>query len=284
MTERAQDVTAETFVSRVMEASRDKVVIVDFWAPWCAPCKTLGPILEQAVAKYGGKVALVKVNVDQEPELAAHFRVQSIPTVWAIMDEKPVANFAGAQPAEAVESWVSRLLPTVEEDTLESARQFIAERRPAEAERILRGLLAKNPADNGALLLLGRLVGSRGKTAEARDLLGKIPEGASEKGDAEQELVLLDMIEAGSGGVSAARSHLESNPTDPDSRFALAGALWAAGDLGGAMDELLELVRKNRSYRKDGARRALLAAFQRLGVAHPEVAGRRSKLAMILFA
>lgn len=284
MTNRALDVNAENFAALVIEASREKVVIVDFWAAWCGPCKVLGPVLEQAAAKFGDRVRIAKVDVDQEPELAAHFRVQSIPTVWAFKDGQPVANFAGAQPADVVETWISRLLPSAEEETLESARQYIAEGRPAEAERILRRFLEKTPEDSAVLLMLGRLLGGGGNTAQARELLGKIPAGAAERDEADRELLLLEMIAAGERGTEAARAAVAADSGDPEARFALAGALWKAGDRGAAMDELLDLIRRDREFRQDGARRALLAAFQWLGPADPEVASRRSRLAMLLFA
>ncbi|MBP7146063.1 MAG: thioredoxin [Acidobacteria bacterium] len=276
MAETTLDVTRANFEREVLERSRQVAVVVDFWAPWCAPCKILAPALERAVAATGGKALLAKINVDDEPELAAAFGVQSIPMVVAFRDGQPVAQFVGAQPPHVVEAWVAQLVPTAAETALAEARRHLAEGRLAEAERALRDEIARNARDGEALLELGRLLAQRGDAEQALAVLDQIPPGTPEADLADRERLLLQMIAAGSRDPGPA--------TDAASRWARAGERWRGGRPAEAMDELLEIVRHDRSFLDDGARRALLAIFDRLGPADPVVDQARNRLGMILFS
>ncbi len=282
----ALDVSAATFARDVIDRSREVVVVVDFWAPWCAPCRVLGPVLEDAVARTGGKAVLAKVNVDENQQLAVQFGVSGIPAVKAFRNGVVVAEFVGNQPPHVVDAWVRQLVPAEDESAVDRARRLLAAGDVAEAEATLRRFLMKEPEDGKVLLELARIVAARGAVDEARELLGKIPDGAPEKEAADREVLLIEMIGAGAaaGGLEAARARVAANPEDAAARFALAGAWLAAGRTRDAMEELLEIVKRDRKFRDDGARRTLLALFDRLGPDHPDVQEMRNRLAMVLFA
>lgn len=286
MKEHVIDATSQTFEADVIERSRTVPVVVDFWAAWCQPCLVLGPVLEQAVAARAGQVVLAKVDIDRSPELAEAFRVQSIPAVKAFRDGRIVSEFSGAQPAQVVTSWIDSLLPTAGEQALEAARRALQAGRDADAEGLLRAHLDGAPGDAAALLELARLVARQGRREEALALLDRIPEAAPEAEEARRERQLLDLLAAGRGArnLEAARALAGAQPDDLEARFALAGAAWLAGQPEQALDELLEIVRRDRSFRDDGARRALLALFERLGHDHPAVGPALSRLGNILFA
>jgi len=280
------DVTVESFEKEVLERSKTMPVVVDFWAPWCGPCKTLGPMLEAAVGKLNGKVVLAKVNADENAEICDAFGVQGIPSVKAFRDGRVVSEFSGAQPAPIVEAWLAGLAPTALEELREAAKRALGEDRVEEAEQLLRKLVDEKPNDTAALLELARLVAANGSRDEALALLDRIPEAAPEGEEAQREKQLLDLLAAGRRvrSLDAAKAKLAESPNDLEARFSLAGAAWLSGRAEMAMDELLEIVKRDREFREDGARRALLALFERLGHDHPAVGPALSKLGMILFA
>jgi putative thioredoxin len=279
------DVNAADFQQEVIERSRAMPVVVDFWATWCAPCRTLGPVLEAAVEQHAGKIVLVKVDADANPELCEAYGISGIPAVKAFRDGRIISEFAGAQPPQIVEAWLAGLLPTAHEEVLETARRLLREDRAGEADQLLRRHLEAQPADTVATLELARLVAARGSREEALALLDRIPGTAAEAEDAARERQLLDLLAAGGRvrSLDEAKARAANAPGDLDARFALAGAAWLSGRPELAMDELLEVVRRDRTFRDDGARRALLALFERLGHDHPAVGPALRKLGMILF-
>jgi putative thioredoxin len=262
----AQDISAQDFPRAVVERSRTVPVVVDFWAPWCAPCRALGPILEREVAATGGKVALVKVNTDENPELAATYRIQGIPAVKAFVGGEVVDEFVGAQSAEAIVAFLGRLVPSEASVNLGRARTALAEHRPAEAAPLLRDLLDDPQHGDEAAWDLARLHVAAGDLAAAAPLWERLEAGpfADQVASARR---LADLVTAGMefGGAEKARAAVAADSKDWEARYALAGALAVAGDYGAALAELLPIVSRQRRFRDDGARLAMLAIFAQLG-------------------
>ena len=245
------DVTTAAFEREVIEASRALPVVVDFWAPWCGPCRALGPILEKVAGEFAGRVKLVKVNSDDNPELAAQFAVRSIPYVLAFKGGRPVAQFLGAQPEGAVRGFVQKLLPSASEEALARAEAFFAASRFDEAERELAAVRPDPDWDARVEALKQGIAYARG---------GK-------QGPGEGEL----------------RQRLAANAADHEARLALAGLYAARRRYREAMDELLEIVRRAKNWRDGEARRQLLAIFNLAAGDAELVAEYRRKLAAALY-
>jgi putative thioredoxin len=218
-----------TFEHEVIEASKSLPVVVDFWAPWCGPCRALSPVLDKVTSTLGGRVKLVKINSDENPELSEAFGVRSIPNVIAFKDGRAVAQFMGAQPEAQVREFFEKLLPSAAELTLQRAEQAFAEQRLDEAEQLV-ALVEADPE------LTARVEALRHGIAAAR---------TGQEGPGEDEL----------------RAALAQNPGDHEARLALANRLAGAHRYREAMDELLELVRRARAWRDDIARTRLIALF-----------------------
>jgi putative thioredoxin len=273
-----RDVNTAEFEQAVIAESRRRPVVVDFWAAWCGPCRQLGPILERAVAAQGGAVLLAKVDVDSNQQLAARFGVQGIPAVKAFRDGKVVSEFTGAQPEPQVRRWLQQLVPSASAGLAEQAAGLAAAGKLAEAERLYREALGKDPADAASLRGLTGLLLARDPQA-AQALLAEVPSGAGSYQLARQ---LLDLIPLFSGAQAAPRGKA-SAASDLDERWRLAGAAARQGGWEQALDQLLAIVMRDRAYRDDGARKATLALFALLGDAHPAVPPFRKKLANALF-
>jgi putative thioredoxin len=245
------DITAVDFQREVLEASKGQPVLVDFWAPWCGPCRSLTPVLEKLAREYAGKVKLVKVNSDENQDVAAAFGIRSIPTVIAFKDGKPVAQFMGAQPEGQVRAFIERLLPSESDLALARAEQAFAENRLDQAEREL-GLVKYDPDRETRVEALKQGI------AFAR---------AGKSGPGEADL----------------RANVAANADDHESRLALAGLLAGARRYREALDELLEIVRRAKDWRDGEARRQVLAIFA-LSADQPELVGEyRRKLASLLY-
>jgi len=266
------DVTAATFERDVIEASATTPVVVDFWAPWCAPCRALTPVLERLEREYGGRFRLVKVNLDDNPDLAAAFAVRSIPAVMAFRDGRPLAQFLGAQPEGQVRAFIDRVLPSPSETA-----------RLQGGEANLRAALELDPRNDDARLDLAELLLQEAKPDEAARLLDEIQDNAEL--DARRDALRAAARFARAGGESEAAllEKLAAAPNDLGARYALAERRAAARRYREAMDELLAIVRADKNWRDGEARKQLLNLFT-LAAAEPELVSEyRRKLATALY-
>ena len=278
-----------TFVADVIEASMEAPVIVDFWAPWCGPCKTLGPALEKAVRLAGGLVRLVKINVDENQDLAAQMNVRSVPSVFGFRQGRPVDGFAGAVPESQIKSFIDRLTggakPPLEE-ALEMARAALDSGDPAGASQVFAQVLAHDPAHPGAVAGMIRCLVATGDLKEARQAVGRLPAELAANNEVAAAVSALDLAEqaGGAGNVDAFKRRLEAEPNDHQARLDLAMALYAGGQAEAAIDELLELIRRDRAWNEDAGRKQLVKLFDALGPAHPLTVSGRRRLSSILFS
>jgi putative thioredoxin len=284
------------FAKDVLEASRTVPVIVDFWAPWCGPCKTLQPMIEKVVTEAKGAVKLVKINIDQNQMLAQQLRIQSIPAVYAFFGGRPVDGFMGAVPESQVREFVGRLVQATggaggdgADDlnaALEHAKQAVAEGDFQLAAQIYNEVLEVAPDNLPALAGLARCYAQEGQVEQARAMLAKVP--AKDKTNAEVVAVQaqLDLAEAAkaAGPVGELKAKAEKDPRDFQSRLDLAMAYWAGSQKQEAIDELLAMIRLDRNWNEAAARQQLLKFFEALGFTDPLAVAGRKRLSTILFS
>ena len=285
-----------TFAADVLEASREVPVIVDFWAPWCGPCKQLGPMLEKAVAEAGGAVRMVKVNIDENPEIAQQLLIQSIPTVFAFKDGQPVDGFMGALPESQVKAFVSGLAggghdhggPGHAEEVLAMAAEAFAAGDIGAAAQAFGHVLQDDPGNPKAVAGLATCYLKSGDIERAKTTLQLVcPDGAADEAirAAEAELKLLESAgQAPRGEVEVLKAKLASDANDHQARFDLALALDSGGDREGALTELLEIVRRDRKWNDDAARQHIVTLFEAMGPTDPRTLDARRKLSAILFS
>ncbi len=288
-----KDSDTASFMADVIEASAEVPVIVDFWAPWCGPCKELGPALERVVTAAGGAVRLVKVNIDENQELAQQMRIQSIPAVYAFKGGQPVDGFMGAVPESQVKAFVERLVgpdaiqPSPVEEAMEQAKAAFDSGDHATAGSIYEQVLNHEPGNVDATAGLARCQIASGELGSAREVLESLPQDARDAPDATAARSALELAEkAGqsAGKTDELRARLDESPDDPQARYDLAMGLYAAGEHEAAIDELIELVRRNRQWNEEAARKELVQIFEALGHTHElTVAGRR-RLSTVLFS
>jgi putative thioredoxin len=284
-----KDTTTKEFMHDVIEASREVPVLVDFWAPWCGPCKQLTPILEKAVRAAKGAVRLVKLNIDDHPQIPGQMGVQSIPAVFAFQDGKPVDGFMGALPESRVADFIARLIGDTAGDTaldLETAEAALAAGDLNTAAQMFGEVLQKDRENAQSLAGLAKCYIKTGDLARAEQTLALVPPAKAESAPVASARAALELARKAPspGDIESLRAKLAANPQDAQSRFDLALALNAKGDRNGALEELLVLVAKNRSWDDDAARKQLLQLFDAWGVADPATIAGRQRLSSLLFA
>ncbi|HVY84589.1 MAG TPA: thioredoxin [Caulobacterales bacterium] len=286
-----KDSSIETFAADVIDASREVPVIVDFWAPWCGPCKQLGPMLERLVNEAKGAVRLVKVNIDENQEIARQLRIQSIPTVYAFKNGQPVDGFMGAVPESQLRAFIQQLTGghaghDHAEEVLAAAEEAVAAGDVNMAAQAYAHVLQDEPGHPKAVAGLARCYLKTGDVERAKNTLQLVrPDGAADEAirAVEAELKLREQA-ADTGDLDAFKKKLEADPNDHQARYDLALALDAKGDREGAMNELLDIVKRDRKWNDDAARKHLVTLFEALGPADPLTLAARRKLSSILFS
>ena len=283
--------TAATFAKDVIDASREVLVLVDFWSPRSAACKQFMPLLEKVVQSYGGRVHLIKVNIDEQPAIAAQLRIQSVPTVYAFGDGQPLDGFLGAQPEATIRAFIDRLAAPDQsgegdiEAVLASGEEALAAGDLPGAAEVFAAVLEADQHNVYALLGLARVYLKSGDTTRAQATLELVD-------PAKRKLPAYDSVKAAlelAKKASTAGSYVElearliANPADPQARFDLAVALAARGDKGQSVDHLVELVRRDRAWNEEAARKQLVQLFEAWGPKDPATLDGRRKLASLLF-
>jgi putative thioredoxin len=287
----AKEVTTASFRADVLTASTRQPVLVDFWAPWCGPCKQLAPALEKAVADSGGKVTLVKMNIDEHPQIAGQLGIQSIPAVIAFDKGQPVDGFVGALPESQIRGFIERLVGPLQDESaalLAEAEDAAAKGDAAGAAAIYSEILADNPGDAKAIGGLAKLHIAAGRLQEAKALLDTAPSAPAGK---EQDPAVaaahaaLRLAEQASnvGELAPLEQAVAANSDNHQARFDLAVALSAKGDRDGAADQLLEIIRRDRKWNDEAARKQLLQLFEAWGLMDPASVAARRKLSAIWF-
>ena len=286
-----KDATTASFAKDVLEASKTALVLVDFWAPWCGPCKQLTPVLEKVVRSYGGKVRLVKIDTDQHPAIAGQLRIQSLPTVYAFKDGRPLDGFMGVQPESAIRQIIDRLLGPVDdtdadlEAVLASGDEALAASDLPGAAEVYAAVLDADQGNVRALLGLTKVYIQSGDLKRAEATLDLIPPDKRKQAAYDSVKALLDLAKkAGATDNSAElEARLAANPADHQARSDLAVALAARGDKEQAVEHLIEIVRRDRNWNEQAARQQLVQLFEAWGPKDPCTVEGRRKLASLLF-
>lgn len=284
------DTTTQNFARDVLEVSREVPVIVDFWAPWCGPCKQLTPILENAVKAARGAVRLVKMNIDEEPEVAQQLRVQSIPAVFAFKNGQPVDGFMGALPESQIKAFIARLVgdigPSPAEELVEMGREAFDAGDLSRAAQAFAQAAQEEPGNPAAVAGLTQCYIKAGDLDRAKQTLALVRPDARNDPEFTAAEAALSLAEkaADLGDISELQARIEANPKDHQARFDLALALNARGDKEGAVDQLLISIEYNRNWNEEAARKQLVEFFDAYGPKDEVTLSARRRLSSILFS
>ena len=285
-----KDVDVETFMTDVVEASMKNPVIVDFWATWCGPCKQLTPVLESVVSAARGVVRLAKVDIDRNPEIAQQMRIQSVPAVYAFFQGRPVDGFVGAQPESQIKAFVDRLVKLAGEAGGDPIADAVAQAQAAfdggdfaTAAAIYQQIVEADPENADAIAGLGRCLLALNRAADAQALVDGLPEEFKKAEPIVGLIAALEFAGEGAGDVAQLRAQVAANADDHQSRHDLALALFTIGEREGAIDALVEIVKRDREWNEDGARKRLLKMFEAMGPTDPLTISGRRKLSSVMF-
>ncbi len=288
-----KETTTQTFVKDVIEESKRQPVLIDFWAPWCGPCRQLTPIIEKAVRAAKGKVKLVKMNIDEHPQIPGQMGIQSIPAVIAFVNGQPADGFMGAVPESQVTAFIDKLTqgmaapgePNIVE-ILGEAEAVLAEGDPAAAAQIYAEVLGVDATNIAALAGLAKCYVTTGAIEQAKQTIAMVPE--SKRNDAAVKAVqaAIELAEQAQavGPVTELEQKVAANPLDHQARFDLATALNAQGNRAEATNQLLEIIRRDRKWNEDGARKQLVQFFEAWGGADESTVDGRKRLSTVLFS
>ncbi len=285
-----KDSDNQSFEADVIQASNEVPVILDFWAPWCEPCKQLGPALEKAVTGAGGKVRLVKVNIDENQQIAQALRIQSIPAVFAFVKGQPVDGFVGAQSESQVKAFVGRLVgetgPSPVDQALEQAKAAMEQNDHGAASALFGQVLQHEPDNPAAIAGLARCLIAAGDTDGATEVLARAGEDAddAEIGGARTALALARQAAGKSGEVAGLEARIAADGNDHQARLDLAMALFGTGEREAAVDHLLEIMTRAMAWNDEAARKQLLEFFEAMGPTDPLTVAARRRLSSLLFS
>ncbi|WP_414717055.1 thioredoxin [Tardiphaga sp. 42S5] len=287
-----KDTTTRTFVQDVIEESKRQPVLIDFWAPWCGPCRQLTPVIEKAVTAAKGKVKLVKMNIDENPEIPGQMGIQSIPAVIAFVNGQPADGFMGAVPESQVNAFIDKLTagmpgaePTAAE-LLQEAEAILAEGDPATAASIYGEVIAADAGNIAAIAGLARCYVETSAIEQAKQTLELVPVAKREDAAVKAVQAKIDLVEQASalGPVTELEQKVAANPLDHQARFDLAIALNGANQRSEATGHLLEIVKRDRKWDDDGARKQLIQFFDAWGPTDEATVDGRRRLSTILFS
>ena len=285
-----KDTTTQSFVKDVIEESKHQPVLIDFWAPWCGPCKQLTPVLEKVVRAAKGKVKLVKMNIDEHPAIPGQMGIQSIPAVIAFANGQPADGFMGALPESQVTAFIERLTKSriggEEADLLKAADAALVDGDPAGAAELYAQLLAQDATNVHALAGLARCYIETGATEQAKQTLAMVPEARAKEAPVAAARAALELAEQAKslGPIAELEQKVAADPADHQARFDLAVALNGKGRRQEASNHLLEIVKRNRQWNEDGARKQLVQFFEAWGPTEEATVEGRRRLSSILFA